>query len=213
MPINPNRQYRNVQIPFAANPAEKRIQSDFYVEGFFSTFNDPYLMYEYDGVKYFEMIDRHAFDGADMSDVIMQFDHQGRVMARISNNTMGIELLDYGPFMYADLSRSNAARDLHGDIDAKLVTKMSWAFTVPDDGIEYDRETHTNIIRRIKKVYDVSAVSIPANDATEISARALFDGVIERERQELRERERALRELDIARKRLEIKLKIIGGNN
>lgn len=195
MPISPNRQYRSFQLLGDASPSEKRFQTDFYVEGFFSTFDEPYLMYEYDGVKYFEMIDRHAFDGADMRDVIMQYDHAGRVMARMSNNTLGIELLDYGPFMFADLSRSNAARDLHGDIAAKLVTKMSWAFTVPDDGVEYDRENHTNIIRRIKKVYDVSAVSIPANDATEISARALFDGVIERERQELRER------LELARRK------------
>lgn len=61
---------------------------------------------------------------------------------------------------------------------------MSWAFTVADE--EYDRKTKTRTITRIKKIYDVSAVSIPANDGTEISARSFLDGVIEREKQELR---------------------------
>ena len=37
---------------------------------------------------------------------------------------------------------------------------------------------------KIKKVYDVSAVSYPANADTDISARSYFDGVIEAERRE-----------------------------
>ena len=63
---------------------------------------------------------------------------------------------------------------------------MSWAFTVAEE--EYDKETRTRIIKRIKKVYDVSAVSIPANDGTIISARSFINGVIEKEQQELLER-------------------------
>jgi uncharacterized protein len=186
MPIKPNREYRNIAQPFDTNPAEKRIQSDFYVEGFAATFDKPYLLYEFDGVKYYEVIDRHALDEADVSDVIMQYDHQGRVRARTSNGTLGIESIDYGLFTFADLSRSSAAKELHEDINSGLVTKMSWAFTIADD--EYDQKTHTRTIKKVKKVYDVSAVSMPANDATEISARSFVDGVIERERQELQER-------------------------
>ena len=185
MPIKNDRIYR-AALPFATNPTEKRIQSDFYVEGFATTFDKPYELYEYDGQKYFEMIDRHALDGADVSDVIMQLDHSGRVRARTSNGTLGIEAIDHGLFTFADLSKSSAAKELYEDIDSGLITKMSWAFTIEQDA--YDRETRTRIIQKVKKVYDVSAVSIPANDATEISARSYFDGVIEREMQELQER-------------------------
>lgn len=188
MPINQNREYR--AMPSLSIADKKRIDSDFYVEGYATTFNDPYLLYERDGVKYFEVIDRNALDGADVSDVIMQYDHAGRVRARTSNRTLGIEPDGHGLFTYADLSRSGAAKELYEDIANGLITKMSWAFTVADE--DYDRTTHTRTIKRIKKVYDVSGVSIPANIGTDISARSYFDGVIEMEKQELLERQKML---------------------
>lgn len=188
MPIKSDREYRG--MPLLSITKEKRIDSDFYVEGYATTFDDPYLLYERDGNKYFEVIDRHALDGADMSDVIMQYDHNGRVRARTSNGTLGIEPDSRGLFTYADLSRSGAAKELYEDISSGLVTKMSWAFTVAED--DYDKAEHTRRIKRIKKVYDVSAVSIPANVGTDIAARSFFDGVIEAEKQELLEREKML---------------------
>lgn len=144
------------------------------------------MLYEIDGIKYYEKIDRNALEGADISDVIMQYDHQGKVLARLSNGTLGIEPTEKGLFVYADLSKSQEARELYEEIKNGLVTKMSWAFTVAEE--EYDKETRTRTIKRIKKVYDVSAVSIPANDGTIISARSFINGVIEKEQQELLER-------------------------
>jgi len=88
------------------------------------------------------------------------------------------------------LGKTSASRELHEDISSGLITKMSWAFTVDAD--EYDKANRTRVIKRIKKVYDISAVSIPANPGTEISARSYFDGVIEAERQELARRQKEL---------------------
>lgn len=166
---------------------EKRIQTDSYVEGYAAKF-EPYVLFERDGVKVYEQIDRDAFIGADMSDVIMQYDHEGRVLARQSNGSLIVEVDDTGLFVAADLSNSTASRELFQDIDKGLVTKMSWAFTVAAE--EYDKESRTRIIKRINKVYDVSAVSIPANGDTNINARSFFDGVIEVEQQELLKRKR-----------------------
>jgi len=163
------------------------------VEGFATTFNKPYLLYELDGVKYYEEIDRHALDEADLSDVIMQYDHQGKVLARLSNGTLGLEPTEKGLFIYADLSKSQAAKELFEEIRNGLITKMSWAFTVAED--KYNRETRTRIITKIKKVYDVSAVSIPANADTEISARSWLDGVIEAEKREALERRKRILKL------------------
>ena len=167
--------------------AEKRIESDFYVEGFATTFNKPYTLYEYDGVKYQEQNDRHALDTADLSDIIMQYDHYGKVFAR---NKMGggktptliAEPQDGGFFIAADLSLTEAAKRMYEEITTGLIYQMSWAFTVAEDS--YDRDTHTRTILRVKKVYDVSAVSIPANADTEISARSWLDGVIDAEKRE-----------------------------
>lgn len=160
-----------------------------------TTFNTPYLLYEYDGVKVYEVIDRNALAGADLSDVIMQYDHAGKVLARLSNKTLGIEASESGLFIFADLSKSTAAKELHEEIANGLVTKMSWAFTVAEES--YNKDTHTRTILKIKKVYDVSAVSLPANDGTNISARSYFDGVIKSEKQELLERRAAVLKLKI----------------
>lgn len=182
MPVCKDREYRAMplMVPTAAN---KRFDTDYYVEGYATTFDDPYVLWEYDGVQYKEVIDRHALDGADLSDVIMQYDHRGRVFARTGkSNTLLIEPQEHGLFMAADLSKTEQARSMHEDIAAGLVTKMSWAFTVQEDS--YDRDTHTRRILKIRKVYDVSAVSFPANPSTDISARSWLDGVIEAEKAE-----------------------------
>ncbi len=196
MPAKPNeRQYRALTTALApvkraegtTEDPKKRFDSDYYVEGYASTFNDPYVLFEdWDGNKYSEVISPDAFRDADMSDVIMQFDHEGRVYARMSNGTLIVEPDEHGLFIAADLSRSQAARDLYEEIDAGLITRMSWAFTVAAD--EYDRETRTDTITRIKKVFDVSAVSLPADPNTEISARNLLNGEIERTRKEIARR-------------------------
>ena len=162
---------------------QKRIDTEHYVEGYAATFDKPYLMWEWDdGVKYYEVIDRNAIAGADLSDVIMQYDHEGKVLARKTNKTLGLEADANGLFVYADLSKSRAAQELHEEISARLITKMSWAFRVSEDA--YNKDTHTRTILKIKKVYDVSAVSYPANCDTEIAARSWLNGVIEAERRE-----------------------------
>ena len=202
MPVKTNREYRAILMPLTIGGNEKRFNSDYYVEGYATTFDKPYTLWEYDGTKYFEIIDRHALDSADMTDVIMQYDHSGKVLARQSNKTLGLELNNNGFFIFADLSKSSAAKDMYEEISNGLVTKMSWAFTVAEDA--YDRDTHTRKILKVKKVYDVSAVSIPANADTEISARSWIDGVIESEKREALERQK---EFEL-RKR---KILIIGG--
>lgn len=189
MPIVSTREYRSA-APFATQAQTKRFDTDYYAEGYATTFGAPYELYEFEGNKYFEIIDRSALEGADVSDVIMQYDHSGRVRARNSNGTLGIEPDNHGLFVFADLSKTGASRELYEDISSGLITKMSWAFTVADD--EYDKRERTRTIKRIKKVYDVSAVSCPANPGTDISARSYFDGVIEMERQELARRQKEL---------------------
>ncbi len=186
-----------------AQNQEKRFDTDYYVEGYATTFNKPYILYEYDGIKYYEVIDRHALDSADMSDVIFQYDHKSRVYARKSNNTLIVEPDSNGLFICADLSKSEAAKGMYEEINNGLVTKMSWAFVVEEDS--YNSDTRTRTILKIKKVYDVSAVSIPASEDTEISARSYFDGVIEVEKRELLVRELNKKKLNLKLKLMEVK--------
>lgn len=186
------REHRALELLIPAK--EKKIDSNYYVEGYATTF-EPYELYEIDGIKYYEKIDKNAFTGADLSDVIMQYDHTGKVFARKSNGTLGLETDDKGFFMYADLSKSTASKEMYEEIASGLITKMSWAFTVAED--EYDREARTRIIKSIKKVYDVSAVSIPANNDTNINARSFFDGEIEKMKAERLEQKKRVLQLKL----------------
>ncbi|MCL2215775.1 MAG: HK97 family phage prohead protease [Defluviitaleaceae bacterium] len=195
MPIRKERLYRYYS-PLLATTTEKRIESSHYVEGYATTFA-PYLLFERDGVQFFEHIAPDALNDADMSDVIFQYDHSGMVFARQSNGTLGIEADDRGLFVYADLSKTEDARRMHEAIGAGLITKMSWAFTIAEE--TYNRDTRTWTISKIKKVYDVSAVSIPANGDTEITARDL-----ERRSYALRQSER----LGLEAKLLALKIKL-----
>ena len=187
MPKTADREYRSMAQPLFAGSASKRFQTDFYVEGFATTFGTPYEMYEWDGLKYYEVIDRNALVGADMSDVIMQYDHSGIVYAR-NKMSQGkppcllLEPQEGGLFVAADLGVIAEAKSLFASIEAGLIYKMSWAFRVLEDA--YNKETRTRTITKIKKVYDVSAVSYPANGDTDITARSYFDGVIEVEKRE-----------------------------
>ena len=189
MPVVKDREYRQMALPLAtaATGAAKRFDTEYYVEGFATTFDTPYLLYEYEGMQFFEVVDRNALDGADLSDVIMQYDHAGMVyarnkMARSKPPSLLIEPQESGLFIAANLGLTEEARKLYSTINEGLIYKMSWAFRVSEDA--YNKETRTRTILKIKKVYDVSAVSYPANADTDISARSYFDGVIEAEKRE-----------------------------
>ena len=186
MAIRPNREYRMVQLPEMQFRAIEDEEQQYVVEGYATTFDDPYTLFEYDGIKYMEQIDRNALVGADMSDVIFLYNHEGMVYARQSNGTLTITINERGLHIRADLSSTEDSRRMYESIKAGLVTQMSWAFTIEEDS--YNEKTHTRTILKVNKVYDVSAVSIPANPNTDISARDYFDGVIEAEKAERLER-------------------------
>ena len=202
MPVKINeREYRRIDI----RNIEARTEEDgrMIVEGYATTFNQPYKLFEDREFTLNEQVDRNAFAETDMSDVIMQYDHEGRVFARTRNNTLMIEPDDHGLKIRADLGGTTIGRQLYEEIVGGYTDKMSFGFTVKAD--ERKRMTDENgkkvIIRSIIKVgklFDVSAVSMPANDATEISARSIGDGLITEAIEEIRaeeERERKIGEI------------------
>jgi len=211
MPVKSDREYRNMTLEIRTEPNAEE-EKKMIVEGYASTFDEPYTLYEGDNWKYQEIVDARAFDNTDMADVIMQYDHAGRVFARKSNNTLTVTPDERGLFISADLGGTELGRQLYEEIRGGYTNKMSFGFTV--DGDEEvrakDPDGYLTITRRItsvRKLYDVSAVSIPANDATSISVRNLTDGVIERIQAERLEEEK----LELRRRKLLAKAKLNGG--
>ena len=171
MPVKKGREYRALQ-DFSLVPREG--ESDAYkVRGTAVVFDTPTCLFEIDGVKYHEVIDRHALDGCDLSDVIMNYNHGGKVVARLRNKTLVLTITDRGLDLEADLSGTAAGRDLYEEIDGGYIDKMSFSFVVR--AAEYDAATHTRRITKIRKLYDVSAVDIPAYEETSLSARSFFE--------------------------------------
>ena len=193
MPIVNNREYRS--MVFEVRSADTEDDQSRIVEGYATRFNTPYQIYAWDGYEVNEQIDAHAFDDCDMTDTIMQYDHQGRVFARVSNKTLQLEVDQIGLKVTADLGGTEEGRKLYEEIKGGYTTKMSFGFVVKTDErkSEYDHEYNKTVVLRtiiaISKLYDVSAVSIPANDATEISARSFSDGVIREAKAERLKRE------------------------
>lgn len=181
--LNEGRQYRMIDLAEFEHRADDGGEK--IVEGYASTFNQPYTLYKKDNVTIREQVDPQAFDETDMSDVIMQYDHQGRVFARITNGTLEVTPDERGLHVRASLGGTTLGRQLYEEIDGGYTTKMSFGFTIT--GEKNDRQDNEDgsievlrTITGIGKLYDVSAVSIPANDATTISARSFGEGVVAR---------------------------------
>lgn len=145
-------------------------------------YKDPMTGYEYG-----EIIDRHALDGADMTDVILRYDHNGRVLARTRNNSLRLSVDDHGLAIEADMNGSDEARSYYNDVKAGLVDKMSFCFEVEAD--EWDEATRTRRIMSISRLYDVSLVSFPAYEQTQVSARGHFEALAEPDRKAFQEAE------------------------
>lgn len=212
MPMKPNeREYRNFTLSVIENDQEQENESRT-VNGYASTFNEPYTLFEDEDMVIREQVAPEAFNDADMSDVIMQYDHEGRVFARMSNGTLTVEPDEHGLAVRAELGGTELGRQLYEEIRGGYTTKMSFGFSVDGETWEQvaegTRTIHTRTITRVRKVYDVSAVSLPANDGTEISVRNLSEGVIEKVKAE------RLKALETERRRLELKLRLLtGGKN
>lgn len=195
--LNNGREYRAMSM-------EATNDDEYIVEGYATTFDEPYHLYYFEDEKgnqreVREMVDRNAFEKCDMSDVIFQYDHEGRVYARLSNDTMGLDTDDHGLKTRAFLGGTEIGRNLYQEIKGGYTNKMSFGFIVGKARMKPDNDGgYIRVIEEIKKLFDVSAVSYPQNEFTEISARKHCEGEIamyETERLEVEKRQKQKEEL------------------
>ena len=203
MPAKINeREYRKIEGVFETRKAE---DGQMIVEGYATTFNQPYELYRDREIIVKEQVDPNAFAQTDMSDVIMQYDHAGRVFARVKNGTLELTPDEHGLKVRANLGGTEIGRQLFEEIEGGYTSKMSFGFTVTGQKREETERQNGQItvlrtITKIGKLFDVSAVSLPANDATEISARSIGDGLIAEVLEEVQAREERERRIGEIRK-------------
>jgi uncharacterized protein len=194
------RHFRQFEIRAAQGEGDNQ---ELYIEGYACVFNDPTVLWEYDGIEFKEQVDDKAFAEADMTDVIFNYNHSGKVMARTRNNTLELKVDSKGLFIRARLDGTEEGRKLYEEINGGYIDKMSFRFTTRESS--YDSENYLRTIRKVKKLYDVSAVDIPAYDNTSISARSFFE--LEREKEQV-----ALDSVELRKKELDLKVKLLNLN-
>ena len=198
MPIDPkilekldrDREFRN--IPLAGiELREDSGSNEMVVEGYAATYNQPYVLYETENCRVTEEIDSRAFDNCDMSDVVFLVNHTGRVLARTKNGTLQLKSDSHGLHIRASLGGTEYGRQIFEEIKGGYMSTMSMSFVAAKDErtVTEDLENGRYMVHRkitaMKKLYDGSAVTFPANPATEISARSVGEGVIAEAREQL----------------------------
>ena len=190
---------RRFEFQARALPVEGSEEQELWVEGYAVRFDSPTVLFEWDGVEYKEQIARDAFTDSKMEDVIFNYNHSGKVMARTRNKTLQLELRDDGLFIRARLDGTEEGRRLYDEISKGYIDRMSFQFQIAQEA--YDYQNHMWTVLRIKRLYDVSAVDIPAYEDTSIEARRADAEADARQR-------RQAAEAALERSRLELKLKI-----
>lgn len=138
------------------------------IEGYAIVYNQKTILYENDGLKYYEVISPKALDGADLSDVMLKYNHSDEVfvLAGVKNDSLQLINTPKGLKVRAELANTTAGRDLYELISTQLVNKMSFAFTISTD--KYDIENRTRTIEKIKKLWDCAVVPVPAYPQTSV---------------------------------------------
>ena len=143
------------------------------IEGYAAVFDSETLIGTEDW-GFYESIDKRAFEGANMKDVPLKYNHSDAVpiLARTRNKSLELSVDDKGLFIRAELLDTQDCIDMYKRIKAGLIDKMSFAFTVKEENVREGKTPHRKILR-FDRIFDVSVVDTPAYDDTSIYARSL----------------------------------------
>jgi HK97 family phage prohead protease len=194
---------RRFDFEARALPIDGAEGQELWVEGYDARFNSPTVLFEVDGIEYKEQIASDAFQECKMEDVIFNYNHSGRVMARTRNKTLQVAVDENGLFVRARLDGTDEGRSLYSDIQNGYVDRMSFRFVIAQEAYDFQNRTWT--VLRIKRLYDVSAVDIPAYDDTSIEARKADAEAVAREHQRKVDTELARQKLELQIKLSEVK--------
>ena len=198
------KEIRKLDLQFRAEDTE---EGKMEIKGYAAVFNSP------ETYSYTEVISDKAFNDADMSDVVLRYNHNDSfmVLARTRNNSLKLNVDEKGLYIDATLQDDiTDHRNIFNAIKSGLIDKQSFAFVVDED--EYDYDTDTRTITKIGKVFDVSVVDQPFYNATDVQVASENESFLDKrnelrkEHEEQLELQRKQEELELAKKKLLEKL-------
>jgi len=191
---------RTQEIRMTEMRAIQNEENKMIIEGYAVVFDSPsHPIYG----EWIEYVDRNAFNGCDMKDVVLRYNHKDSfpIMARTKNQSLQLVVDDRGLRITAELIDTINNRDLYKSIKEGLVDKMSFRFSVSKNDWDYSTTPTTRKILQFDKIFDVSIVDEPAYEATEVYARS---------KEEIQEEKRKYEEqkLEFEKEKLKILLSI-----
>lgn len=119
-----------------------------------------------------EIITKEAMQEVDLSDVCLLIGHDfSQILARTKNDTLKLEVKEEGLYFEATLPNTSYANDIYENIQAGNVDSMSFGFTIPEDGDVFTKTEEgivTRTVNKIKSLFDISVVTIPAYDSANV---------------------------------------------
>ena len=197
------KEIRKLDLQFRAEDTD---EGKMEIKGYAAVFNSP------ETYGYTEIIAPTAFDEADMSDVVLRYNHNDSfmVLARTRNKSLKLDVDEKGLFMDATLQDDiTEHKNIFNAVKSKLIDKQSFAFTVEEDAYDYDTDTRT--ITKIGKLFDVSVVDQPFYNATDVSvARDINNSDFLARREQIRKEHEEKQRLEELRKLKESVLAKLG---
>ena len=183
---------------------EEQEEGKMVVEGYAVVFDSPATH------GFTEIVDKNAFNGCDMRDVPLKYNHTDNflILARTRNNSLQLNVDDKGLKIRAELLDTTQGKDIYKCIKSGLLDKMSFAFTVEEE--KWDLSSDTRTILKIDRLFDVSVVDTPFYETTSIYARAL--STLENEKKKL-ENLKEQQKLEERKKQLQEKINLVKGVN
>lgn len=147
-----------------------------HIEGKAVAFDSETVLFKFNGIEYKEIIERGAFDEADISDVVVKYNHSDHFLAvaRTRNHTLELDVREDGVYVAIKIRKDNPnGMQFYKNVEEGLIDRMSFSFVIREES--FDEKEHRWTVRKIEKVYDVAAVDFPAYDDTEIYAKRFGD--------------------------------------
>lgn len=188
-----NDEIRNFKI------TEGESENEMILEGYAAVFEQPTVLFvDANGNEYKEVISREAFANASTDGCFLKYNHENSALplARVRGGSLVLEADDYGLHFRAKLFDTSYSRDVYAIVKAGGIDECSFAFTINEDGEEYDTKTRTRRINSVSNLWDCAIVENPAYGGTTVSARSFFEAEAEKEMLESIEKQR---QLDLAK--------------
>lgn len=157
---------------------EQSNENEMRVSGYALKFDEPTMINSWGGA-FEERIDKNALKDADLSNVVLNLNHNmDKTLARTKNESLDLEVDDIGLKINGNIINTTEGKDAYEMVVSGLIDQMSFQAEIIEDEWEESDGVSKRIIKKLGRFFDVSAVTFPAYENTEILAQRDADSLL-----------------------------------